>query len=132
MSTATLLIDNIGELSTQHLTGEASPSGLAPGVDRIGVIRDAAVVLDGERIAWVGPSSSAPAADERFDAAGRAALPGWVDSHSHLVFAGDRTAEFEARMAGQAYAAGGIGVTTAATRAASDDELRRLHAARVA
>ena len=132
MSTSTLLIDSIGELSTQHLSDEASPAGRAPGGDRAGVIRDAAVVLDGERIAWVGPSSSAPAADERFDAAGRAALPGWVDSHSHLVFAGDRTAEFEARMAGQAYAAGGIGVTTAATRAASDGELRRLLAARVA
>jgi imidazolonepropionase len=90
------------------------------------------VVLDGERIAWVGPSSSAPAADERYDAEGRAALPGWVDSHSHLVFAGDRTAEFEARMAGEAYAAGGIGVTTTATRAASDHELRRLLASRVA
>ncbi|WP_077489119.1 amidohydrolase family protein [Sinomonas mesophila] len=132
MSTSTLLIDNISELSTQHLTGEASPAGPAPGGDLAGVLREAAVVLEGERIAWVGPSASAPAADDRFDAAGRAALPGWVDSHSHLVFAGDRTAEFEARMAGQAYAAGGIGVTTAATRSASDGELRRLLAARVA
>ncbi|WP_413250481.1 amidohydrolase family protein [Sinomonas flava] len=124
----TLLIDNIGELSTQHLTGEASPgSGEAAGV-----IRGAAVVLEGERIAWVGRSSAAPAADERYDAGGRAVLPGWVDSHSHLVFAGDRTAEFEARMAGQAYAAGGIGVTTAATRAASDSELRGLLTARLA
>ncbi|AMM32248.1 imidazolonepropionase [Sinomonas atrocyanea] len=123
-----LLIDAIGELSTQHLTGEASPAS----GEGAGVLRDAAVVLDGERIAWVGRSADAPAADERFDAQGRAVLPGWVDSHSHLVFAGDRTAEFEARMAGQAYAAGGIGVTTAATRAASDGELRRLLAARVA
>ncbi|WP_136609957.1 amidohydrolase family protein [Sinomonas albida] len=126
MSTTTLLIDNIGELSTQDW-GDGSPEAAAASV-----LRDAAVVLDGERIAWVGPSSSAPAADARYDAAGRAALPGWVDSHSHLVFAGDRTAEFEARMAGQAYAAGGIGVTTAATRAASDGELRRLLASRVA
>jgi imidazolonepropionase len=123
-----LLIDAIGELSTQHLTGEASPAS----GERAGVLRDAAVVLEGERIAWVGPSSSAPAADERYDAGGRAVLPGWVDSHSHLVFAGDRTAEFEARMAGQAYAAGGIGVTMGATRAASDDELRRLLSARLA
>lgn len=126
MSTTTLLIDNIGELSTQDW-GDGSPEAAAASV-----LRDAAVVIDGERIAWVGPSSSAPAADARYDAAGRAALPGWVDSHSHLVFAGDRTAEFEARMAGQAYAAGGIGVTTAATRAASDGELRRLLASRVA
>ncbi|GHG48145.1 imidazolonepropionase [Sinomonas cellulolyticus] len=123
-----LLIDSIGELSTQHLTGEASP-GSGEGA---GVLRDAAVVLDGERIAWVGPARHAPAADERFDAGGRAVLPGWVDSHSHLVFAGDRTAEFEARMAGQAYAAGGIGVTMAATREASDAELRRLLSARLA
>lgn len=128
----TLLIDNIGELSTQHLPDGDGPAALAAGGSDGGVVRDAAVVLDGERIAWVGPSSSAPEADERFDAAGRAVLPGWVDSHSHLVFSGDRTAEFEARMAGQAYAAGGIGVTMAATRAASDDELRRLLAARVA
>ncbi|WP_334171266.1 imidazolonepropionase [Sinomonas sp.] len=126
MSSATLLIDNIGELSTQDWEGRTPAAAAAS------VLRDAAVVLDGERIAWVGPSSSAPATDERYDAGGRAALPGWVDSHSHLVFAGDRTAEFEARMAGQAYAAGGIGVTTAATREASDDELRRLLAVRLA
>lgn len=125
MGPRTLLIDNIGELSTQHWE-DGTPASAAASV-----LRDAAVVLDGERIAWVGTSSSAPAADERYDAEGRAALPGWVDSHSHLVFAGDRTAEFEARMAGEAYAAGGIGVTTAATREASDDELRRLLAARV-
>ncbi|MEA5454666.1 amidohydrolase family protein [Sinomonas sp. JGH33] len=126
MSPATLLIDNIGELSTQDWQDGSADAAAAS------VLRDAAVVFDGERIAWVGPSSSAPAADERYDAEGRTALPGWVDSHSHLVFAGDRTAEFEARMAGQAYAAGGIGVTTAATRAASDGDLRRLLAARVA
>ncbi|WP_138443703.1 amidohydrolase family protein [Sinomonas susongensis] len=124
-SATTLLVDNIGELSTQHWEDGTAASAAAS------VIRGAAVVLEGERIAWVGPSSSAPAADDRYDAGGRAALPGWVDSHSHLVFAGDRTAEFEARMAGEAYAAGGIGVTTAATREASDDELRGLLAARI-
>lgn len=105
--THTLLIDNIGELTTN--VGER--------------LRDAAVVVADGAIAWVGASADAPTADERFDAAGRALLPGWVDSHSHLVFAGDRTAEFEARMAGEAYAAGGINVTVAATRAASDAEL---------
>ncbi|GAB3274350.1 imidazolonepropionase [Sinomonas notoginsengisoli] len=128
----TLLIDHIGELSTQHLAGEARPAVLAAGGEAAGVLREAAVVIEGERIAWVGQSSKAPAADERYDAEGRAVLPGWVDSHSHLVFAGDRTAEFEARMAGKAYSAGGIGVTVGATRAASDAELRRLLAARVA
>ncbi|MFE9581718.1 imidazolonepropionase [Nocardia sp. NPDC006044] len=88
-----------------------------------GPLRDAAVVLDGEHFAWVGPAKDAPAADDRVDLDGRAALPGWVDSHTHLVFAGDRTAEFEARMAGRPYRAGGIATTVAATRAASDDEL---------
>lgn len=88
-----------------------------------GPLHDAAVILDGQHFAWVGPAQDAPAADDRIDLDGRAALPGWVDSHTHLVFAGDRTAEFEARMAGRPYRAGGIATTVAATRAASDDEL---------
>ncbi|MFC3980545.1 imidazolonepropionase [Streptosporangium jomthongense] len=89
----------------------------------LGVVEDAAVVLDGPTVAWVGPASSAPAADEVHDAGGRAAIPGFVDSHAHLVFAGDRTAEFDARMSGTPYTAGGIRTTVAATRAASDAEL---------
>lgn len=105
-----LLIDGIGELTTND---EANG----------GRLQDAAVVIEGDRIAWVGPSAHAPAADERVEVGGRAVLPGWVDSHTHMVFAGDRTAEFEARMAGEAYAAGGINVTVAATRAATDAEL---------
>ncbi|GMA95538.1 hypothetical protein GCM10025881_23620 [Pseudolysinimonas kribbensis] len=107
---ASELITGIGELTT-----------LADGEERR---RDAALVIDGDRIAWIGAAASAPAADRRFDAAGGAVLPGWVDSHSHLVFAGDRSAEFEERMAGRAYSAGGIGATVTATRAASDDDLR--------
>ena len=107
---AALLIDNIAELTTND---DANGGRLSA----------AAVVIEEGRIAWVGPASAAPAADERFDAAGRAVLPGWVDSHTHMVFAGDRTAEFEARMAGEAYAAGGINVTVSATRAASDAQL---------
>ncbi|KIP53200.1 imidazolonepropionase [Leucobacter komagatae] len=110
----TLLIDNIGELTTND---ETLGSGLG------GRLSDAAVLIEGERIAWVGSAAQAPTADERIDAEGRALLPGWVDSHTHMVFAGDRTAEFEARMAGEAYAAGGINVTVNATRAASDAEL---------
>ncbi|CAH0265555.1 Imidazolonepropionase [Microbacterium oxydans] len=82
------------------------------------------MLIDGDRIAWVGAATDAPAADEVVDAEGRAVIPGFVDSHSHLVFAGDRAAEFEARMAGQRYAAGGIRSTVAATRAATDDDLR--------
>src|SRR5699024_7407815 len=74
----------------------------------------------------------APSADEAVDLGGRAVLPGWVDSHSHLVFDGDRAAEFEARMAGEAYSAGGIGVTTDATRAASDERPRALVRGRIA
>ncbi|WP_372984586.1 imidazolonepropionase [Microbacterium sp.] len=112
---STSLITNIAELTTNV----ASPDG-----DRFGTLVDAAVLIDGERIAWVGSAADAPEADVVLDAAGRAVIPGFVDSHSHLVFGGDRAAEFEARMAGQRYAAGGIRSTVVATRAASDDELR--------
>ena len=112
------LITNIAELMTQDAEHR--------------VLRDAAVVIEGERISWLGPAADAPAADERVDAGGRALLPGWVDSHTHLIFAGDRTAEFEARMAGQSYSAGGIAVTTGATRSTSDFDLTRLAMGRVA
>ncbi|GIE95721.1 imidazolonepropionase [Paractinoplanes rishiriensis] len=110
----TLLIDNIGELVTNH-----------DGDGLLGLRHDMAVLVDGERIAWVGPHAEAPAADRRIDADGAAVLPGFVDSHAHLVFAGDRAGEFAARMAGEPYTGGGIRTTVAATRAASDDDLRR-------
>ncbi|SDL80531.1 imidazolonepropionase [Tessaracoccus oleiagri] len=97
----------------------------------VSVLREAALVADGGRVAWYGPRAEAPDADERVDLGGRAVLPGWVDSHTHLVFDGDRSREFEARMAGRPYEAGGIAVTTDATRAATDDRLRRLVAGRV-
>ena len=112
------LITNIAELMTQDLEHR--------------VLKNAALVVDGERIAWVGTAAEAPAADEAVDAGGRAMLPGWVDSHTHLLFAGDRTAEFEARMAGEAYSAGGIAVTMNATRATADFDLTRLAMGRVA
>lgn len=111
---AATLITGIAELTTND--PEAGPGVL-------GTIQDAAVVLEAEKIAWVGPALRAPAADNCVDVAGRAVLPGWVDSHTHLVFAGDRAAEFSARMAGEAYSAGGMISTVTATRAASDDEL---------
>jgi imidazolonepropionase len=106
------------------LTGIASlvtndPAYGAP----IGEIRDAAVVIEGSRFAWVGMRRSAPAADERIDLGGRAVIPGFVDSHSHLVFAGDRAEEFAARMTGTPYSAGGIRTTVAATRQATDEQL---------
>ncbi|MEV8609800.1 imidazolonepropionase [Amycolatopsis sp. NPDC051373] len=104
-----ILITGIGELTTND--------------PELGRLRDAALVLDGGAVAWAGPAAQAPAADERVDVEGRAVLPGWVDSHTHLVFAGDRTAEFEARMAGKPYTAGGIAVTVGATREASDEQL---------
>ena len=89
----------------------------------LGKLTDAALVIEGDRVTWVGPAAEAPAADSRVDVEGRAVLPGWVDSHTHLVFAGDRTTEFGARMSGQPYAAGGIAVTVDATRAATDKQL---------
>jgi len=105
-----LLIDNIGELFTADTA--------------LGVLRNAAVVTDDDRIVWIGPNAEAPQADERLDAGGRAVIPGFVDSHAHLVFAGDRSAEFAARMSGEPYTGGGIRTTVAATRAASDEALR--------
>jgi imidazolonepropionase len=122
--TATL-IDGIGSLVTND------PSlGRGP----LGVVEDAALLMADGVVAWAGPRAEVPegAGDVRVDAGGRAVLPGFVDSHGHLVFAGDRTAEFAARMAGQPYGAGGIATTVAATRAASTPELRRRTAALVA
>ena len=89
------------------------------------------LVLSDGVVAWVGDSADLPAADEVVDAEGRAVIPGFVDSHTHLVFAGDRAQEFTARMAGEHYAAGGIRTTVAATRAAGEVELTRLAAARM-
>ena len=108
-----VVVDNIGRLITND-------AGHETGV--IGELRDAWVVMADGLIAEVG-TGAAPSADERVDAAGRCVLPGFVDSHSHLVFAGDRSAEFAARMAGRPYEAGGIRTTVDATRAATDDDL---------
>ncbi|MGN6795442.1 MAG: imidazolonepropionase [Streptosporangiaceae bacterium] len=119
------LITNIGELVTNapEAGGDEVWPGSAPERDGFAALASAALIIDDGRIAWTGPAAAAPAADDRVDAAGRAVLPGFVDSHAHLVFAGERGAEFAARMAGLPYSAGGIRSTVAATRAASDREL---------
>jgi imidazolonepropionase len=109
----TTAITNIGELVTNDPEAD----------DLLGIVENAALVIDGAAVAWVGRAVDAPAADQQVDAGGRAVIPGFVDSHSHLVFAGDRAAEFAARMSGEAYAAGGIRTTVAATRAATDEQL---------
>ena len=115
----TLIVDNIGLLVTNDASLGDGPLGL---------VRDAAVVIEDGRVVAV--ERAGAEADERIDAAGRCVIPGFVDSHTHLVFAGDRGDEFAARMAGAPYGAGGIRVTTEATRAATTEELTRLAAAR--
>ena len=115
----TTVVDNIGLLVTNDPALGEGPLGLR---------RNASLVFDGERVVAVG--SAGMTADRRIAAEGRCVIPGFVDSHTHLVFAGDRSDEFAARMAGQPYAAGGIRTSVAATRAASNDELQRLTAAR--
>ncbi|MDO4241690.1 MAG: hypothetical protein Q4C71_04065 [Microbacteriaceae bacterium] len=109
------LYTNIGSLVTND-------AGLEAGA--LGVLENAALVVENGQIAWVGAASEAPAADLRTDIGGRAVLPGFVESHSHTVFAGDRSHEFAARMQGEKYAAGGIRSTIAKTRAASSEQLR--------
>ena len=116
-----LVLDDIGLLVTNDPALGGGP---------LGIVHDASVVITDGIVESVGPAGQV--ADERLDAAGACVLPGFVDSHTHLVFAGDRAEEFTTRMAGRPYDGGGIRVTTAATRAASDDELRTLTAARMA
>ncbi len=112
----TRAIDNIGLLVTND--------------PQIGTRRDAALVFDDDRVAAVHSAGAGAGADNCIDAGGRCVIPGFVDSHTHLVFAGERGDEFAARMAGAPYSAGAIRQTVAATRAASDDELRALTSAR--
>ena len=115
------LVTGIAELVTNDGEGEGG----------LGLRREAALVVDAGVVAWVGAAREAPAADRVVDLGGRAVLPAFVDSHAHLVFDGDRAAEFTARMTGQRYDGGGIATTMAATRAASDDTLRNLLAQRI-
>ena len=120
--TGSTLVTGIAELVTNDGSG---PAGL-------GLVQDGAVIVEDGIIAWVGAGRVAPQADRVISVEGRAVLPGFVDSHSHLVFAGDRAAEFTARMAGVPYDGGGIGVSVAATRAADEESLTALVATRIA
>jgi imidazolonepropionase len=110
-----LVVDNVGLLVTNQPEAGEGP---------LGVVRDAAIVIEEGSVVAI--EAAGAIADERLDAEGRCVIPGFVDSHTHLVFAGDRAEEFAARMSGRPYEAGGIRVTTEATRRASDDELREL------
>ena len=119
----TRVIRHIGELTTNDPSlGDFSVMGR---------LRDAALVMDEARVLWVGADAEAPEADEMIDARGSAVMPGMVDSHTHLVFAGERSGEFEARMAGQHYDGGGIRRTVRATRGASTEQLRSDAVARL-
>lgn len=129
------------------LTGIAELTTNADAAAPTATIADAALLIEDGRVAWVGTAADAETAVgardggrlstsgaatavsrsehlEVVDVGGRAVIPGFVDSHTHLVFGGDRADEFEARMTGTPYAAGGIRRTVAATRAADADVLR--------
>ncbi len=108
----TLVVDDIGLLVTNDPARGGGPLGL---------VRDAALVIDGGVVVRI--ERAGAQADERISAEGRCVIPGFVDSHTHLVFAGDRSDEFAARMAGTPYTAGGIMTTVAATRSASTEDL---------
>lgn len=121
-----LLLAGIAELTTHVATSD----------DPYGTVADAAALIEDGRVAWSGSARALPseiltaaasrtgAEVEVVDVGGRAVIPGFVDSHTHLVFGGDRADEFEARMTGRRYEAGGIRRTVTATRAATDDQLR--------
>jgi imidazolonepropionase len=115
--TKSFTLTNISQLVTNN-------SALGDG--QLGVINDAAITVTDGIVSWVGQSSQADSSVAKTDVGGRSLIPGFVDSHSHIMFAGDRSEEFAARMAGVPYSAGGIKVTTEATRKASDAELRTV------
>lgn len=119
--TESLVIDNIGSLITNDPT---------VGRGALGIIENASLVITDGVVEATGPAGAN--GDTRIDAEGACVLPGFVDSHTHLVFAGDRAEEFTARMAGESYDGGGIRVTTDATRATPTDELHRLVRLRLA
>ncbi len=116
-SVGSIAVTNIGELVTNDAM---------VGAGKLGVRKNAALVIEEGRVAWVGDSAALPSGTvgQVIDVGGRSVVPGFVDSHTHLVFDGNRAEEFAARMAGVPYSAGGIRTTVAATRNASDERLR--------
>ncbi len=114
--TSKTLVDNIGLLVTNDPTFDGTP---------LGIVESAAFLIEDGKVLWVGESSKAPRSDvsNSIDAQGRCIIPGFVDSHSHLVFAGDRSSEFRARMMGEKYSAGGINYTVELTRQTSSGQL---------
>ena len=108
---SSIIISNIGQLITNS-------------DQNLGIINDAALVIENDKVQWVGESKLAPAADNLIDADSGVVTPGFVDSHTHAVFAGDRSKDYVARMAGIKYATGGIKTTVAATRSATLEELK--------
>ena len=111
-----IAITNIGSLVTND------PS-LGSGI--LGELTEAALVIENDKIVWVGDTNKVPDTDQKTDVQGKAVIPGFVDSHAHLLFAGERSAEFQARMKGEKYSAGGIKSTVAATRQATNAELEQ-------
>lgn len=109
---ASKLIRNIGQLITNS-------------DKELGIIDDASLIIENGLVTWVGSNQNAPAADSAVDAENGVVTPGFVDSHTHAVFAGDRHKDYVARMAGSKYASGGIKTTVAATRSASIEELTK-------
>lgn len=112
---SSVAITDIGSLVTNDSSA---------GNGALGIRSNAAIVVVDGKIAWIGDSQSVGVTDNRISVAGKTVVPGFVDSHAHLVFAGDRSEDFSARMNGESYSAGGIKTTVAATRAASDETLR--------
>lgn len=110
------VVTGIGELITNDST-------LGDGTI-LGALRDAALLIEDGKVAWIGSSKGAPSADHAIEAHGKSVIPGFVDSHTHAVFGGDRVRDFVGRMTGEKYAAGGIKTTVAATREADIDHLR--------
>lgn len=110
------VVTGIGELITNDPTvGDGTI---------LGTLRDAAFLVEDGKVAWIGSSKGAPSADQVIEASGKSVIPGFVDSHTHAVFGGDRVRDFVGRMTGEKYAAGGIKTTVAATREAGVDQLR--------